>query len=142
MKPICIVLLVVGAMAIGHGQRGKQSQRTPNGDAVQLPPGYHHASVGGVDSVGGRIWKDGGPDIHYEISLIAGDNARAYAQKDPKVSLIVARSPETGEIVVALDENHDARVVSIDRHAHYNARNIRTRKDVVEAMLIANSGSK
>ena len=143
MKSALIVLAVATAVVTCHGDNAEHSQPVPRGRPVWLLPGYHHTAANGIviDFASGRIWKDGGPDISYEISVSVGEKARVYAKENPRVSLTVVESPPTGEMVVALDEDQAAMVVSIDRRAHFSARNVRSRKDVVEVILIATSAA-
>jgi hypothetical protein len=113
----------------------------PTGKPVWVLPGYQHSAAKGVviDSFEGRISKDGGPDIHWGISVGTAETTRVHAKENPKVSLTVVESPGTGEMVVALDEDQAAMMVSIDRRAHFSARNVRSRQDVVDVILMATS---
>jgi hypothetical protein len=117
----------------------QQSQAVSKARPQWLLPGYQHEPATGmvIDSVGGRIWKDSGPDISYQITVTARDKARVYAEENLKASLTVLEAPTTGEVVVALDEEHGAMVVGVDRRAHFMATNVRSRQDAVEVILIA-----
>jgi hypothetical protein len=138
MRSAFIVLALGLAMATGQRSEGERAQHVSKESPVQLLPGYRYTNPKGIDSAVGRIWKDGGPDISYGFGFFAGDQAREYAAKNPKVSLTEIGSSATGQVVVALDEDHDAMVVSIDNRCQFSARNVRTRKDVMEVLLIAN----
>ena len=94
-----------------------------------------------IDSFGGRVWKDGGPEISYVIAPSGPAKARVYAEQNSKASLTVVESPTTGEVVVALDEDQGAMVVTVDHHVHFTARNVRSRKDAVDVILMATSAS-
>jgi len=94
-----------------------------------------------VDYVDGRLWKEDGPDIFYEIGVSAGAKARRYAEQNGKVSLTVVSSPTAGELVIGLDEDQAAMVVGcVDRRVFFRERNVRSRKDAMEVILIATSG--
>lgn len=136
MKAILAALAVV---AIGVAVSGEQAARADNESPVRLLPGYNHRSVKGIDSSGGRIWRDRGPDIHYDIGLLVGEHAKGYVDENPRLSLITVDAQATGDIAVAIDEKHDRMVVTVDRTANFSARNVRSRKDVVEVLLMANS---
>jgi hypothetical protein len=137
LRSAVITLIIVGAMAIGHDRKTEQSQATPQKASALLLPGYHYTASSGFDSSAGRIWKDDGPIIGYEFDLFGGARARGYAEQNPKRSLTVTGSPATGEFIVALDQNEDRMVVDVDGRAYFDARNVRTRKDVVEVLQMA-----
>lgn len=141
MKSALTVLILAGAMVFCLADKPEQSQPMRTEKPLWLLPGYQHTVDSGIviDSTGGRIWKDGGPDINYTLTLGGAETARVYAKENPKVSLTVVESPGTGEIVVALNEDRAAMVVSVDYRVHLSARNVRSRKDVVEVILIATS---
>jgi hypothetical protein len=139
VKSVFIVLALALIIASSPRQKTEQSKPALSKADSGLPPGYRQtASPIGVDSATGKIWKEGGPDIHYQIGFTVGEQAREFARQNPKATLTVTRSVATGEIVVALDESQHAMVVSIDGRAHFTARNVQSQKDVVETILIAN----
>ena len=137
MRSAFIVLALVLAMATGHRTEGERTQGVSKESPVQLLPGYRYTTQNGIDSAGGKIWKDGGPDISYEFGPMSPDEAGRYAQQNSKVTLTKAGS-SAGQVVVALDEDHDAMVVSIGNRCNFSARNVRTRREVMEVLLIAN----
>ena len=137
MRSAFIVLALGLAMATGHRAEGEQAQAVSKETPIQLLPGYRYTAKTGFDAVVGKIWKDGGPVISYEFGPMSPDQAGAYAQQNPKVSLTEAGS-SAGQVVVALDEDHDVMVVGIDNRCNFSARNVRTRKDVMEVLMIAN----
>jgi len=139
VKPLYMVLLLASAMASGDRHKAEPPQSVRNGSPVRLLPGYHHTPSGGVDTRGGRIWKDNGPEIYYVIGPMVGELARGYSQQNPKASLSVVESPATGELAIAMDEENDALIVSIDHRSNFRARNVRSRKDVVDVILMANT---
>jgi hypothetical protein len=139
LRSAFIMLIIVVAMAIGHDRKTEQSQATPKEASGLLVPGYHYTAGSGIDSAVGRIWKDGGPVISYDFGPLGGEKARNLARQDPKMSLTVTGSPTTGEFIVALDEDHGRMLVDLDRRLHFDALNVRSRKDVVEVLLMANA---
>ena len=46
-----------------------------NGPPVLILPGYQHKNEIGIDTHVGRIWKEGGADITYDIGCGAGNRA-------------------------------------------------------------------
>lgn len=63
----------------------QRSQPEPQNRAglggMRLLPGYAHEYQGGLDTCTGRIWKKGGATILYDIGNLAGDKARALAER-------------------------------------------------------------
>lgn len=139
MKAVLSALAIVATVAfIGVAVSGDQ-QRADRESPVRLLPGYTHRRIEGVDTEGGRIWKRNGPDIHYDIGAMAGELARGTVDENPRMALIIVESPATGDIAVAMDEQHDMMIVSVDHYANFKARNVRSRKDVAEVLLMANT---
>jgi len=137
MTRLFIMLALTVATSTTGCPQAEPSQPRLKESPVQLLPGYRYTTENGIDSSFGRIWKDGGPEINYDFGVMSGEQASVYAEQHPGVSLTEAGSAATGKVVVALDEEHDAMVVSIDHRLHFHAHNVRTRKDVVDVLLIA-----
>lgn len=127
----CILAAFVGS-AVSGGELPQAKGSSP----VQLLPGYNHRSAGGTDTEGGRIWKHNGPSIDYDIGLLAGESAKAYVDEYRGVSMV---SQGGGDIAVAIDEKHQLMVVTVDHYANFRAENVRSHKDVVEVLLMANT---
>lgn len=64
-----LVLIIVGVPIISSAS----GQEPPAPGSISLLPGYHHRVDRGIDSKVGRIWKEGGLIIHYDIGELAGD---------------------------------------------------------------------
>jgi hypothetical protein len=143
LKQALFVVLLIASLAPSDGIGSTQQEAAQKQRPGWLLPDYQFEKAGGVvvDSVGGRIWKEGGPEILYELSATSREKARVFALEHPRASLSVISSPTTGEIVAALDEHEGAMVVSVDRRAHFIVRNVRSRRDAVEVMLIATAGA-
>lgn len=65
----CSLVLIIGVLMISTAS----AQEPPTPGSIRLLPGYHHSVGQGIDSKVGRIWKDRGPVIHYDIGALAGD---------------------------------------------------------------------
>jgi hypothetical protein len=87
---------------------------------------------------GGKMVGDNGVDIDYVTGPFVGGRAADYAHQNPKTRLTVIKSAATGEIQVALHSEHDYLVVSIE-NSDFTARNVRTRNDVVDVLLMAST---
>lgn len=64
---LIVVLLVELATSSAAGDE------PPAPGGINLLPGYHHYLGQGIDSKIGRIWKERGLTIHYDIGELAGD---------------------------------------------------------------------
>jgi hypothetical protein len=51
------------------------AQTDPTPGNIKLLPGYHHQSGQGFDSRAGKIWKEGGAQVRYDIGDMAGNYA-------------------------------------------------------------------
>ena len=142
MRVVLVALTLVAGAVSCESQPMESGQAGPSTRSSWVLQGYQQSATSvGVDSVGGRLWKDGGPDISYEISPSSGEHARVFALDNAKASLTVVASQKTGEIAVALDEEKAEMVISVDKRVHFHARNVRTRKDAVEAVLLASAAA-
>lgn len=71
-------LLVVVLLAAPRSvQEPAPPREAPPPGGVRLLAGYRHAAGLGFDSRVGRIWKEGGLEIHYDIGGMAGNWADA-----------------------------------------------------------------
>lgn len=55
-----------------------QQPAPPGG--IKLLPGYQHKKLQGIDTRVGRIWKEGGLAIDYDIGRLAGNAAKSQDQ--------------------------------------------------------------
>ncbi len=58
------------------------SRPTPAPGAIQLIKGFRHQRLQGIDSSVGRIWKEGGLEIQYDIGQLAGNRASSVKEAD------------------------------------------------------------
>jgi hypothetical protein len=71
---VVVALLTLGlASTTGSVATGAQPPSGPGG--MQLQPGYLHTRTPSLDTIRGRVWKDGGPEIVYDIGLLALNEA-------------------------------------------------------------------
>jgi hypothetical protein len=138
MKSLWMISVLACVMATGDGQRAEPSPPVLADGTVRLLPGYHYLPSPGVDTSGGKIWIDNGPEIYYVRGPFVGHRAVSYADVNQKVSLTVINSTPTSDIAVALDSEHDILVVSVG-NVDFMAHNVRTRKDVLDVVLMAST---
>lgn len=140
MRTSCLsVAFALAAMCVGDAASGAQKLFANNEVPVQLLPKYQHRSMAGMDTTIGRVWRENGPDIYYDIGFLAGEFARGHADDNRGTRLITVDSPATGDIAVAVDEKRHMLVVTVDHFANFTARNVRTPSDVVEVLLMAST---
>ena len=96
-----LAILVIFPLAIGA--ENSSSQPSPPPGAIQLIEGYHHRHLQGIDSRPGRIWKDGGVEISYDIGRMAGNYAANINPADRVWSVRQVVNGRSTEIVKSKD---------------------------------------
>jgi len=97
--------LVALPLFLAAGRPATQPVSPPG--AIHLPDGYHHEPRQGIDSTVGRIWKDGGLEIQYDIGALAGNYAQHIEHSDRLWSMKQVVNGRTVDIV----KGKDGRVV-------------------------------
>lgn len=102
MRPLILLLVLVASPRFTAAQALSTKPSSPPG-AIQLIEGYRHEPLQGIDSSVGRIWKDGGLEIRYDIGRMAGNYAASIKGPDRVwvISQVVNGQPV--EIVKAKD---------------------------------------
>ena len=131
-----VVTVCVGGLATSTATQGQARDRTTGKSPVLLLPGYRYRESPIVDSQPGRIWKQNGPVIDYEIGRVIGNEALAYAERFPKMSLLRLAPTEPGQVVLTMDLEHDRIFISIGHTANFTATNLKSRQDVAEVMAM------
>jgi hypothetical protein len=75
----------------------------PPPGAIRLPDGFRHEQFAGKDSTPGRIWKQGGLEIKYDIGKMAGNHAGAVKEPDRSWAVSQVVSGQPVEIVKGRD---------------------------------------
>lgn len=65
------VLITAFLLTIGRTWAASPNNSEPPG-GIRLLPGYHYSSLGGIDSIGGSIKKDGGLTLEFDLPYYAG----------------------------------------------------------------------
>jgi len=129
-------LVAVSSAADGTHAHSPQLPPLKGESPVTLLAGYQHRSERGIDSKVGRIWKDNGPSIDYEIGLFASNQAEAYAERYPKLPMIRLDTQYTlRPFLVVMDEKRDAMIVTSDV-GNFSAHNVRSRLHVAEVLTM------
>jgi hypothetical protein len=102
MRLLVLLCVLVTLPQVSCAKEPSSNPSPPPG-AIRLPEGYRHERQQGIDSTVGRIWKEGGLEIHYDIGRMAGNYAGSV--KGPErvwaISQVVNGRPV--EIVKAKD---------------------------------------
>ena len=124
---IVIVLLLCWALAPAAGQ-----QDSPPG-SIKLLPGYQHKTLQGIDTSVGKIWKDGGIEIQYDIGRLAGD----YANPKYPERYVWHREQSIGgrRVHSALDKRNTLIVSFPDTSANFMAE-VKSHEDIVDMLLM------
>ena len=71
--------------------------------AIRLIEGFRHERLQGIDSTVGRIWKEGGLEIEYDIGRLAGNYAAAVKGRDREWAINEVVNGHRVEIVKSKD---------------------------------------
>ena len=98
---ITLIVIVSGVLSVAA--QTASSQPAPPPGAIRLPDGFRHERGRGIDSAVGRIAKEGGLDIRYDIGAMAGNRAAAIKGDDRGWAVKQVVNGEPVEIVKSKD---------------------------------------
>ena len=108
----------------------------PRPGSITLLDGYKHQKLQGIDTRVGKIWKDGGITIQYDIGRLAGN----YAQQQRKYQadqLLWDKQQTVKEERVQLALTKDRELfVSFPGHSANFYGKVQTEEDLVDALLM------
>src|SRR5438045_100982 len=81
MRRLHFLALIFAMTALAAAPRAAPDADPPPG-GIHLLDGYQHKREQGTDSSPGRIWKDGGLTIQYDIGGLAGNYAEGQEKAD------------------------------------------------------------
>lgn len=131
---VCFGVVAASSVAGGRSDR-RLFPSVESESPVTLLPGYRHRSERGIDTNPGRIWKENGPSIDYDIGMLSGNLAEGYAQEFPNLPTIRLRTQSPCPFVVVMDEEHDAMIVSAFP-GNFHAYHVKSRRDVAEVLTM------
>ncbi|HUQ32208.1 MAG TPA: hypothetical protein VM095_08805 [Pyrinomonadaceae bacterium] len=108
-----------------------QKDLPPGG--IKLLPGYQHKTLQGFDTWVGKIWKEGGLEIKYDIGFLAGDYADPKHRENflwYKEQLIEGR-----RVHCALYKSNSLVVSFPDSSANFTAK-VNSQEDIAEMLLM------
>ena len=99
---------------------------------MRLLAGYQHERLFGIDTLVGRIWKPGGPKVHYDIGQLAGNHAQ---QSDMRRW---SKRQSIGERTFTLTmQTDDTVILTFDQGtANFFVRGIRGDEEFAEVLLM------
>lgn len=74
-------LVAVGIFAMASVFADEPADSAPGG--IKLLSGYKHQVLQGIDTRVGKVWKEGGLSIQYDIGKLAGNYAKAQGKDEP-----------------------------------------------------------
>jgi hypothetical protein len=102
---------------------------------MRLLEGYSHERKLSYDTQTGRIWKEGGPQIRYDIGKWAGHHARSL--KDRGRFIWSKKQTFNGHPVHLTMENERRLVVTFDEdHANFFVDNVKNQEDLADVLLM------
>ena len=127
------IAIIVGLIGVGtHSARADDS--LPG--SIKMLDGYKHQKLQGTDSQVGKIWKDGGITIQYDIGLMAGNYAKQ--QRKHKADHLLWDKLQTwnGEPVeMAMMKDRLLYVSFPKRHANFYCK-VKEEQDIIDALLM------
>jgi hypothetical protein len=121
-------MLALVAISVVAAQEGD-----PPPGSIKLLPGYRHKTEQGIDTAVGRIWKEGGLTITYDIGRLAGH----YAGPDAHADFLWRKEQMLGEQVVwcALTKEGQLIITFAKTSANFFAK-VKTQEDIAEVLLM------
>jgi hypothetical protein len=108
-----------------------QTTSAPPGSMI-LAAGYRHVAEQGIDTLYGRIWKNGGPTIQYEIGGGKADVAALIGANS--VTATKTSTVRGHDFKVLMRTNH--RMAIIFQDANFEAERVRTKDDIADIVAM------
>ncbi|HEV2912396.1 MAG TPA: hypothetical protein VGX92_03675 [Pyrinomonadaceae bacterium] len=128
------VLLAVSILLLPSMFFATATQTDPAPGGIKLLPGYQHKTLQGIDTRVGKIWKEGGLEIKYDIGSLAGDYANPkYFSKDflwYKEQFVGGR-----KVRCALFKSNTLVISFPDSSANFMA-GVKSQEDIAEMLLM------
>ena len=121
------------ALSVLHGAQ-ERTDSPPPGD-MRLLPGYRHTQGRGIDSMVGRIWKEGGPIISYDI----GPGSSPFTTPRSGDNTLWVKTTTVGQktkFAVNMQKDGDTFLVDIGCGSSFAAQNVRTKEELAEVLLM------
>ena len=130
---LAIVALVVGSLSVAL--RAASADDPPPG-SITLLDGFKHEKMQGIDTRVGKIWKDGGITIQYDIGRLAGNYAEQQRKYQADQLLWDRQQTWRGQPVeLAMTKDRQLYVSFPERHANFYGK-VQKEQDLVDALLM------
>jgi hypothetical protein len=129
---IVTALLHAGGLS-AQNARAPETQIGPGG--MQLLPGYQHERLRGLDTLRGRIWKDGGPNITYEIGPSATNEVQAYKQSN-RTRWVKAIKINNAVVEIALHQDNETLLAASPDLCTFRASPVKSYSDMADVLLM------
>jgi hypothetical protein len=125
------ILILISALAATGSAAAQAVPGGPPG-SIRLHEGYQHQRLQGIDTEVGRIWKDNGPEIRYDIGSLSGHHA---SQLEPR--RWSKRQTLSGRSFTLTMGTDDVLVLTFDKDtANFFVKGIRNQEELVEVILM------
>jgi hypothetical protein len=124
-------LVGMGMLAMANVFAEESADPAPGG--MKLLSGYQHQKLQGIDTHVGKVWKDGGLSIQYDIGKLAGNYAKAQAKDEPlwhKEQVIGGRT-----LHLALAKDKKFYVTLPEWNANFWGQ-VKTEEDIADILLM------
>ncbi len=128
-----IVALVIGSLSVAL--RAASGDDPPPG-SITLLDGFKHQKMQGIDTRVGKIWKDGGITIQYDIGRLSGNYAKQ--QRDYQADQLLWAKQQTWHgqpVELAMMKDRQLYVSFPERHANFYGK-VQKEQDLVDALLM------
>ena len=130
---LAIVALVVGSLSVVL--RAASADDPPPG-SITLLDGFKHQKLQGIDTRVGKIWKDGGITIQYDIGRLSGNYAKQQREYQADQLLWAKQQTWHGQPVeLVMMKDRQLYVSFPERHANFYGK-IPKEEDLVAALLM------
>ena len=130
---LAIVALIIGSLSVAL--RAASADDPPPG-SITLLDGFKHQKLQGIDTRVGKIWKDGGITIQYDIGRLAGNYAEQQRKYQADQLLWDRQQTWQGQPVeLAMMKDRQLYVSFPERHANFYGK-VPKEQDLVDALLM------
>lgn len=130
---LAIVALVIGSLSVALGAA---SADDPPPGSITLLDGFKHQKLQGIDTRVGKIWKENGITIQYDIGRLAGNFAQQQRKYQADQLAWDRQQTWHGQPVeLAMMKDRQLYVSFPERHANFYGK-VQTEEDLVDALLM------
>ncbi len=130
---LAIVVLVVGSLSVAL--RAASADDPPPG-SITLLDGFKHQTLQGIDTRVGKIWKENGLSIQYDIGRLSGNYAKQQREYQADQLLWAKQQTWHGQPVeLVMMKDRQLYVSFPERHANFYGK-VQKEQDLVDVLLM------